>query len=132
MNLFVLMVSFVFASEPAFTTLKKGQKAPFSGRLFNDEAVSKLIVDNRLKAEQCNIEIKFHTKRAVEREKYNYNLLSAKCEAADEYTKDILSIKEDEIVKLNKLIKPNRNMWWLSGGFVAGVGTSIAIMHAVK
>ncbi len=132
MNLFVLMVSFAFASEPAFTTLKKGQKAPFDGRLFNDEAVSKLIVDNRLKAEQCGIEIKFHTKRAIEREKYNYNLLSAKCEAADQYTKDILTIKEDEITNLRKLVKPNRNIWWLSGGFVAGVGTSIAIMHAVK
>ena len=23
-------------------------------------------------------------------------------------------------------------MWWLSGGFIAGVGTSIAIMRAVK
>jgi len=121
-----------YAEEPAFTKLKKGQKAPFDGRLFNEEAVSKLIVDNRLKAEQCNIEIKFHTDRAIQKEKYNYNLLSAKCESADQYTKDILTIKEDEITNLRKLVKPNRNMWWLSGGFIAGVGTSIAIMHAVK
>ena len=120
------------AEDPKFTKLRQGQKAPFEGRLFNDAAVSKLIVDNRLKAEQCSIEIEFHKNRAIEKEKYKYNVLSAKCEAADDYTKDILSIKQDEINRLNKLVKPNRNMWWLSGGFIAGVGTSIAIMHAVK
>jgi len=121
-----------FEQKPKFTKLNQGQKAPFEGRLFNDAAVSKLIVENRLMVEKCDIQIGYEVKKAVEREKYNYNLLSAKCEAAADYTNDILSIKQDEINKLNKLIKPNRNMWWLSGGFMAGVGTSIAIMHAVK
>jgi len=124
--------AYAFEQKPKFTKLNQGQKAPFEGRLFNDAAVSKLIVENRFKAEQCNIEIEFHKNRAIQKEKYNFNLLSAKCEAADDYTKDLMSINEDEIDRLNKLVKPNRNMWWLSGGFIAGVGASIAIMHAVK
>jgi hypothetical protein len=121
-----------FEQKPKFTKLNQGQKAPFEGRLFNDAAVSKLIVENRLMVEQCSIQIEYNVKKAVEREKYSYNLLTAKCEAADERLTDLLTIRQDEIDKLNKLIKPNRNMWWLSGGFIAGVGTSIAIMHAVK
>ena len=118
--------------EPKFVVMKKGQKAPFNGRLFNDQAVSKLIVDNRLKAEQCNIEIEFHKNRVIEKEKYKFNLLSASCEADDQRLNDLLEIKSDRIKALQKQIKPNRNIWWMSGGFVAGVGTAIAIMHAVK
>ena len=100
--------------------------------MLNDVAVSRLIVENRFKVEQCNIEIEYQKKKAIEKEKYNYNLLTVKCEAADERLTDLLEIKQDEIDKLNKEIKPNRNSWWLSGGFIAGVGTAIAIMHAVK
>ncbi len=121
-----------FEQKPKFTKLNQGQKAPFEGRLFNNAAVSKLIVENRLMVEQCDIQIEYHVSRAVEKEKYNYNLLTAKCESADERLTDLLTIKQDEIDKLNKLVKPSKNSWWLAGGFIAGVGTSIAIMHAVK
>lgn len=121
-----------YEPKPKFTKLNQGQKAPFEGRLFNDTAVSKLIVENRLMVEKCEIQIEYHVGKAVEREKYEYNILLAKSEAADEHLKDLISIKQDKIDELNKLITPNRSSWWLAGGFVAGVTTSIAIMHAVK
>tara|TARA_R100000808_G_C2144219_1_gene152018 strand:+ start:238 stop:651 length:414 start_codon:yes stop_codon:yes gene_type:complete len=120
------------ASEPVFAPLKKGERAPFDGRLFNDAAVSKLIIENRLKAEQCNIEIEFHKSRAIAKENYKYALLEAKSQAADERLNDLISIKQDEIDRISKQLKPNRNSWWLAGGFVTGVLTSIGIMHAVK
>ena len=121
-----------FESTPKFAKLKQGQKAPFEGRLFNDTAVSKLIVENRLMIEQCEIQIEYNKKKVLEREKYRYNLLTAKSESADERLNDLITIKQDEVDRLNKLAKPSKSSWWLAGGFAAGVGTSIAIMHAVK
>lgn len=121
-----------YEPKPKFTKLNQGQRAPFEGRLFNDTAVSKLIVENRLMVEKCEIQIEYHVNKAVEKEKYKYNLLTAKSEAADERLNDMISIKQEKIDELNKLIKPDRTPWWLAGGFVAGATTSIAIMHAVK
>ena len=130
--LIILACPVAHGAEPEFSVLKKGDKAPFDGRLFNSAAVSKLIVENRLKAEQCNIEIEFQTGRAKAESKHEYNLLEARCEAADQRLNDMITIKEDENEQLKKLIKPSRGSWWAAGGFVAGVLTSIGIMHAVK
>mgnify|MGYP003136356866 CR=1 FL=1 len=128
----LLICSLAFATDPQFVVLKKGQKAPFDGRLFNSEAVSKLIVENRFKAEQCNMEIEYHKGRAKAEEKYKYDILYAKFEAADQRLNDLLEIKKDENEQLKKLIKPSKSSWWATGGFLAGVLTSIGIMHAVK
>ena len=130
--LLLLICSTAHGAEPEFVVLKEGQKAPFDGRLFNDVAVSKLIVENRLKAEQCNIEIEYHSNKTKAEEKLNYGLLEARCEAADQRLNDLITIKEDENERLKKLIKPSRSNWWAAGGFAVGVVTSISIMHAVK
>jgi len=130
--LLLLASPVAYGTEPEFIVLKKGQKAPFDGRLFNSEAVSKLIVDNRYKAQQCNVEIEYHKGRAKAEEKHKYDLLEARCEADDQRLNDMITIKKDENEQLKKLIKPSNNNLWLAGGFVAGVLTSIGIMHAVK
>ena len=43
--LLLLLSMEVSAEQPKFVPLKKDEIAPFAGRLFNDAAVSKLIVD---------------------------------------------------------------------------------------
>ena len=132
-KMFLLLLSLMAsANEPKFAPLKKGEPAPFNGRIFNDAAVSKLIVDNRLKAEQCNIEIEYHKKRTVAEEKLKKDLLQAKYDADKQRFTDMLALRQEENEKLQKLIKPNRNGWWLAGGFMLGTATSITIMHVVK
>jgi len=131
--MFLLLISLIAsAEEPKFVPLEKDEKAPFSGRLFNDAAVSKLIVDNRLKAEQCSVEIQYYKDRTKAEEKYKYDTLQAKCEATGLRLTDLLEIKQEENERLKKLIKPNKNGWWLAGGFMLGTATSITIMHVVK
>ena len=119
-------------AQPQFSNLKKGDKAPFDGRLLNNDAISKLIVENRLKLEQCNIQIDYQVRRAKAEEKYKYDLLTAKCEAADERLNDIIEIRNDRIKELQKQVKPSRSNWWFVGGFAAGIATSIGIFRTVK
>ena len=59
-----------FADEAQFTEIKEGAPAPFSGRLLNDEAITKLIVENRFKVEQCNVQIDYEVGKVKLEEKY--------------------------------------------------------------
>ena len=131
MLLFLLSMA-ASAEEPKFVPLKEDEKAPFAGRLFNDAAVSKLIVDNRLKAQQCEIEIAYHSSRTKAEEKLKKDLLQPKYDADKQRFTDMLALRQEENEKLQKLIKPNRNGWWLAGGFMLGTAASITIMHVVK
>ena len=119
------------AEEPTFKTLKKGETAPFDGRLLNNAAIAKFIVEDRTKIEQCNIQVEYEVNKANTKSKYKHDLLSAKCEADDQRLQDMISIRDDEIKFLRKSYEPSKNHWWLAAGFAIGAGTSVGIMYAV-
>jgi len=118
--------------DPQFTTLKKGDTAPFDGRLFNNAAVSKLIVEDRMKIEQCNIQIEYEIGKANAASKYEYDVLYAKSEAADQRLNDVLDIRDEEIKFLRKSYEPPKHQWWLAGGFIIGASSAIGIMYAIS
>jgi len=131
--MFLLMACPVaHAGEANFTTLKKGEEAPFDGRLFNDEAVAKMIVDKRFENKQCQLRVDYEVDLSKVHEKYKYDLLYAKCEADDLRLSELINIKEDENKYLREQIKPPKSGWWLAGGFVTGAATAIGIMFAIK
>ena len=119
-------------AEPTFTTLKEGESAPFDGRLFNDEAVAKMIVDKRFENKQCQLRVEYEVDLMKAAEQYKYDILLAKSEADDMRLNELITIREDENIYLREQIKPSYNGWWLAGGFIAGAVTSIGIMYAVK
>jgi len=119
------------AEEPTFKTLKKGEAAPFDGRLLNNAAIAKFIVEDRTKIEQCNIQVDYEVGKANTKSKYQYDLLTARCEADDQRLQDMISIRDDEIKFLRKSFEPPKHQWWLAGGFVIGAASAIGIMYAV-
>ena len=129
--LLLLTTSAAYAEDPTFTTLKKGEPAPFNGRLLNDAAVSQFIIQDRMKVEQCNIQIEYDLAKQKAALKYDYDLLTVRCEADDQRLQDMIAIKGDEIKFLRKSYGPPKNHWWLMGGVVIGAASSIGIMYAV-
>jgi hypothetical protein len=121
-----------FGEEPKFTNLKKEQKAPFDGKLLNAAAVSKLIVQDRFKVEQCNVEIKYQKKLIQSEMQLKYDLLDAKFQAKQTLCEEITKLKDDQIKVLSKQYTPPKTYWWVAGGFILGSVSSIAIMYAVK
>ena len=119
------------AEEPTFKTLKKGEAAPFDGRLLNNAAIAKFIVEDRTKIEQCNIQVEYEVGKANTKSKYKLDLLTAKCEADDQRLQDMIAIRDDEIKFLRKSYEPPKNHWWLAAGFVVGASASVGIMYAV-
>lgn len=119
------------AEEPTFATMKKGETAPFDGRLLNNAAITKFIVEDRTKIEQCNIQVEYEVNKTNTKSKYKYDILATKCEADDQRLQDMITIRDDEIKFLRKSFEPPKNHWWVAGGFLAGTASTIAVMYAV-
>ena len=131
--MFLLMACPVaHADVPKFTSIEKGEEAPFSGRLFNDEALAIIIVDKKFEDKECELRVIYEVDLMKSYEKYKYDILTATCEADDMRLNELINIREEENKLLRDQIKPNRNGWWVAGGFVTGVLTSIGIIHAFK
>ena len=119
------------AEEAKFTNLKKGEVAPFDGRLFNDPAVSKLIVDHQFRDLECKIRVDFEIGQANAASQYKYDLLYARSEASDQKYQEIISIRDQHIQSLEKYVRPSNAHWWAIGGFTVGAGATIGIMYAI-
>jgi hypothetical protein len=120
------------AEEPVFTPVQEGDIVPFDGRLFNDAAVAKLLVDKQFEGKQCELRIDYEVGLMQTKEQYRYDILLAKSEAADMRLNDLINIRDEELAFLRKQYDPPKNHWWLAGGFFVGAATSIGIMYAVK
>jgi len=120
------------AETPQFTAIKKGEEAPFTGRLFNDEALAIIIVDKKFEGKECELRVSYEVDLMKAHEKYKYDILSATCEADDMRLTELINIREEENKLLREQIKPNRSGWWLAGGFITGMATAIGIINLVK
>ena len=119
------------AEEAKFTNLKEGEVAPFGGRLFNDPAVSKLIVDYQFKNLECKLRVDYEVGQIKAEERYRYDLLYARSEADNQRFTDIIDIRDEHIKSLEKYVKPSNAHWWTIGGFAIGSATAIGIMYVI-
>ena len=119
------------AEEAKFTNLKEGEVAPFDGRLFNDPAVSKLIVDHQFRDLECKIRVDFEIGQANAASQYKYDLLYARSEADNQKFQEIINVRDEHIKSLEKYVRPSNAHWWIAAGFVAGAGSAIGIVYAV-
>ena len=127
----LLLMSLAFAEEPIYASLKKGDIAPFDGRLFNSAAVAQIITEHRLKELDCDLEVEYQIDIVATKAQYKYDLLEAQCNAEISKYKELNLIKQNELDLMRKSHKPIRPYLWLTGGFAMGAVTSIAIFKTV-
>ena len=128
----LLLISLALAENPAYSFLDEGEVAPFEGILFNDAAVKELAVEDKLKAEACQIEISYYVDRARAEKQLEYDLLKAETTAEMDKMNEMILIRDERIIDLEKQIKPQRPFWWMFGGFVIGTTSAIATFYSVK
>ena len=131
-GIFLLLLSVAHGEEPIFTTLKEGEAAPFDGRLLNNAAIARLIVDKQFKDNECQLSVDYDVGLMKATEQYKYDILYAKCEAGDQRLNDLLEIRQEELEFLRKQYDPPKTAWWVAAGFAMGAATSIGIMYVVK
>ena len=87
----LLLSTLLFGEEAKYTDIKKGEVAPFDGRLLNEPAMRILVEENATKQLECEALVEFKVNDALIKQTYKYDVLKAKTGA--------------EIDKLNQLIK---------------------------
>jgi len=129
--MFLLFMSLAFG-ESLITKVKEGERAPFSGRLFNDEAVAVVLADSEHAVAQCEIRKDLEWKTQIADLQYEYDILSAKHEALEFKHDQLMEIKDEEIKILMSHGSPQRTMWVMFGGFALGTATSLTTYYAVN
>ena len=124
----ILLVSLLFAEEPKYKDMKKGDVAPWAGRLLNEPALRILIEDAATKDMMCEAKTEFELNRLKIEEKYRYDVLKVQTDAEIKKLNELIILQDEHI----KQLKPQDNLLPIIGGFIAGAGLTIGVMYAVK
>jgi len=116
-----------------FTILKKDQSAPFSGFLFDQESVAKLLAE--IEFGTLELELKHNFEQSKSEALWQFkldNALAANETLEARYT-SLTKIKDDEISRLHEIAlkRPNDYYhWWFVGGVVGGILLSLGVFYA--
>ena len=114
-------------------TLTKGQVAPWTGTLLDNEAVAKILADKKFLGLKYDLKLDMQLQKQQAEHDLSLGLLQSQLDGIQERHVQILNIKSDEITRLQNIVKDRPNSyseWWFAGGVVAGIVTSIAIFYA--
>jgi len=117
------------ASLPDYTDLKKGQRAPYAGKLFTEEALIKIIVGNENELKKIKIDNQFQIDRNKANFDLKYNLLDLKYKSETDMYKTMITTRDDQLKKDSK--KDVLQRWGIYGSFIFGALTTVAVVHAV-
>ena len=129
--MFFLLMALAHA-DPLITKIELGERAPFEGRLFNDEAVAVVLADSELAVQQCEIRKDLEWKTQLADLQYKHDTLTAKHDSLEFKHAELIAIKDEEIELLQRHSSPRRTMWMFIGGFTLGTTTSLATYYAVN
>ena len=137
-KIIALILCFMFAT-PAFAdgkvaSMKEGQKAPFTGYLFDPAAFATIEIDKQELIKKCDLDKELLTKKCDG----ECNFLKDSCKNEKETLEKTLKIqldsKDKEIKRLNEiLIKEEPSIgFWFGMGAVTGIAFSLSAVYLVK
>lgn len=121
------------ATEGRVTSLEVSEKAPYSGILLDAAATAKILSDKKFLSLQYELKLELELKKLTSSHQLELGLLQAKHDSLSNRHDQILKIKNDEISRLQEIVKkrPNSNSeWWLAGGVVIGIALCIGVFYA--
>lgn len=127
-----LFLTSLASAEPLMTPLAKGEVAPFAGRLFNDEAVTSIIVAKEFAEEQCSINAAFDFSLQIAEKQLQIDYLKIEKEALQTKYDAMVEIKNEEIDTLRRYSSTKRSSWVFFGGFALGTSASLLTYYAVN
>lgn len=128
----LLLSSLAWGKIPEYTYLESGQEAPFSGRLFNDEA-SQLIADEIQDAtDRCLIELDYQVGLALAEKEEQIQKLKSQHKYDKQVLNGKIDVLETRIEELEDIKTPPKKKLWFSLGLISGIAVTIAIANAVN
>ena len=129
----VLMTLPLNVNAQQITNLEKDDPAPYAGVLMDTNTAAEILANEEYKKIECDLKIKHQVEKSDARHDLEMGTLQSRYDSLKEQNTSILTIKDAEILRLQELAlkNPNDNAhWWMAGGVVAGIVTSIAIFYA--
>tara|TARA_B100000900_G_scaffold412951_2_gene435804 strand:- start:1395 stop:1796 length:402 start_codon:yes stop_codon:yes gene_type:complete len=130
-SLFFLL-SAAIGADPQFTKLKEGEAAPWDGRLFNDEAVAKFLIEDKFKVEQCNIQTAYELSKLKSNLELDHAKLMIESQTQIAILNQKVELRDQRIKSLEKLKTPPNAFLWSAIGFVVGASATVGITYAVN
>ena len=115
------------------TVLSQGATAPYTGILFDIPAATKLKLDKEFAQKEFELKLDLEKRLLTVEHNLKLNALQIQHDTLKSKTDALLVIKNDEINRLQELLKdsPNDwNNWFFAGGVIAGVLLSVGIFYA--
>ena len=136
LNLLLMLSLAANATEPAkFSILEYKAPAPFTGVLFNERAMAKILSDYDLAIYACDIKTDYQLK--IQKEEYDFKLENLKIEykaLTDEY--DLFIMQKDKEINILadslKKTSPRHKWLYFAGGILVGTATSYGVYKALN
>jgi hypothetical protein len=124
------LVGSLWASDLDFVNIEEGAPAPFSGKLFTEEAVAKIIANHEAEVLQADLDKEYEVSKKSDELNLKYDIYEAKCKANTEMYKSMIVLRDDEL-------KAQARKDWIQrfafyGGFAIGTATTIGIVYSVN
>jgi hypothetical protein len=116
----IILLTGLAMAEPLSTSLKKGERCPYDGRLFNEEATASLIASNEVLKEKCEISLQYQRDTLNAEHELEVKYLQSELAFEKNKGKQLLAIRDTQIEKLQEHSNPYRALWWAAAGFTVG------------
>jgi len=119
--------------KPKISDIRKGQKAPFDGILYNYTADAQMSASREREELECGMNTSYLLNKEKAKCDLAVNSAKVSLDATQKKYEAIMKIKDNEIDRLTKIALDNPNSYnslYFSGGIVAGVSLSILIFYA--
>jgi len=124
-----------FADNGKVASIKEGQKAPFTGFLFDATAFAKIEVDKQTIIEKYELEKKLLIEKCEAEKKFLNETCINEKDVLVKTNDVVLKGKDEEIARLNKVIadlKPTSKGLWFGLGVAGGIAISLTTVYLVK
>jgi len=121
------------AMSGRITVVGQGQKTPYAGILFDIRAATKLKLDAEFAQKRFELELKLQKSLLSSEFQLKLGNLQVRYDGLKGTHDSLLKIKNEEISRLQELVKKNPNSyshWWFIGGIVAGCLLSLGVFYA--
>jgi len=115
------------------TVIGQGERTPYGGLLFDLRASVKLKLDKEFALKKYELQLDLQKKLLTSEFTLNLGLLQTKHDSLQDKHTSLLKIKNDEIERLQELIKKSPNdytQWYFVGGIIIGCLLSIGVYYA--
>jgi len=131
--IFLTLISFAASSfAQDVTKVYKGNPSPYDGWCLTERAMAKIIADKEQEDDRCQLKLGEELEKLNAKHSLKVDNLTLRIDSLEKEMESIISIKNEEIEKLEQIAldKPN-DYWYLftAGGFVVGVGVTVGIVY---